>query len=165
MLNTVRLVLFDLDDTLVDTTNGIKPYPELPLRIPLIPHAREVLDELVKSHVLCLITYGEPELQTKKIKRAQLEKYFEDVEIVDSSKGTTKGPAIENILTKYEIEGDKVLVVGNRRSHEIREGKKLGCLTAWFRYGKHADETATTPEDHADFEIEDLRDLAKLGNL
>lgn len=129
-------------------------HPTLPHALPLLPDAREVLEQLRSKYRLYLVTSGAPEVQRKKIQAAGLESDFEFCFTVNGFDGETKSDAFQSILRREGVPAQRLLAVGNRLSQEIRQAKLLGGLTCYFRHGEHSVETPQTPEERPDFIID-----------
>ncbi|MCE3011355.1 MAG: hypothetical protein LW875_12170, partial [Proteobacteria bacterium] len=96
-------LIFDLDDTLIDTSSILIPIADSPsyadkIRgpIPLFKDARENLVILSKKYDLYLLTQGNPEIQKQKIKSAKIEKFFKEIFLVDSHFGDSKENFFKN---------------------------------------------------------------------
>ena len=81
-MGKVKVVFFDLDDTLLDTSKILIPIfgtPAFEARIkealPLMPGARETLDQLAAKYLLFLITQGETRIQQQKIQSLGIESF------------------------------------------------------------------------------------------
>ena len=102
----------------------------------LFPDTMASLDELKRiGYKLFLVTFGNREMQEKKIKALGLEKAFDKIIITDNPLGKEK--CFREILTKYDLEPEQVLCVGDKIKDEIEVGKKLGMYTALMKHGRH----------------------------
>ena len=93
-------------------------------QVDLFPHVTETLAHLARSYPMMIITKGDLLDQTEKVKRSGLQPYFSQVEIVDE-----KTPEIyAKILTKYNIDLQNFLMVGNSIRSDIRPVLALGGI-------------------------------------
>ena len=162
----IRLIIFDLDDTLLDTTQLLIPIArteafEKRIRqpLPLMEGALDNLEALSKKYKLALLTQGRAEAQKLKISSTGIEKYFEIIRIANPELKETKESFFREIVESLKIAPGTSLSVGNRRTTDIREAKRVGILTCLFRYGEHQNEVAEIPEDVPDFEVSHHKEL------
>ena len=102
----------------------------------LFPDTMASIDELKRiGYKLFLVTFGNREMQEKKIKTLGLEKAFDKIIITDNPLGKEK--CFREILTKYDLEPEQVLCIGDKIKDEIEVGKKLGMHTALMKHGRH----------------------------
>ena len=102
----------------------------------LFPDTMASIDELKRiGYKLFLVTFGNREMQEKKIKALGLERVFDKIIITDNPLGKEK--CFREILTKYDLEPEQVLCVGDKIKDEIEVGKKLGMHTALMKHGRH----------------------------
>ncbi len=140
-------------------------HASLPNEIPLLPGAKDNLEQLTKNYRLFLLTGGDENTQKQKLIKAKIQDYFTEVVVAGAAWRYNKKAVIENWLQKNQLLADKTLSIGNRLNDEIRASKILGLSTCHFKYGEHADET---PQDHfenADFEINNHSELIKTCKL
>lgn len=132
---------------------GIEAFynPPLPEKLDLLPGAFENLEKLKSRYDLYLVTSGALPTQKEKVKRAGIEKYFRGLYFLDSFKKERKQRAFQEILDTQKIQPTELLVIGNRLSQEIRDGKIVGGVTCYFKYGEHVGEVE---QDH--FEKPDI---------
>lgn len=165
----IRLVVFDLDDTLLDTTSLLIPIantPEFEKKIreplPLMPGALENLQLFSRKFKLNLLTQGRTEAQKQKVESLSIAHFFSTMYFADPRKNQSKGEFFQQIWKSSGLPAEKIMSIGNRRSTDIREAKKWGMTTCLFHYGEHDNETAQVPEDNPDFTVQNhsqLRDL------
>ncbi len=153
-------IVFDLDDTLLDTTHLLLPIAKTPAfadkinqPLPLMDGARENLEYLGGKYSLYLLTFGDPKIQESKVRSMGIEKYFFQVFFADPSKSESKFQYFKKIKLSLKLTDAEFLSIGNRRSTDIRDAKKNGGLTCLFKYGEHSFDAIQQPEDHPDFEI------------
>ena len=168
----LKLLIFDLDDTLLDTTRLLLPIARTPAfekrilqTLPLMEGAEENLNYLQKKYQLVLLTQGRPEAQKQKVASLKIETYFKGLYFVDPSQKQTKGQSVQKILRTFAVSAQEVLSIGNRRHTDIRESKQQGTWTCLFRYGEHQNEVVEIPADQPDFEVHHHQDLIKICQL
>ncbi len=172
--NNKRLYLFDLDDTLCDTSGWKKSWSEetdyFRLRLQFMPDAKEVLSVLDGPKVL--VTAGDKVTQTQKSLllgvRLGLENIFSEIHIVE--KNEDKEDAFRAIAKQYRenshendrIWGRHVVVIGNRIDSEIYYGNMLGFTTVRMLHGSYA---AARPANLFQIPHHTIRNLGALLRL
>ena len=102
----------------------------------LFPDAMDSINELKRiGYRLYLVTFGKREMQEKKVKVLGLESAFDEIIITENPQGKEK--CFKKILTKYGLEPEQVLCVGDKIKDEIEVGKRLGMSTALMKHGRH----------------------------
>ena len=102
----------------------------------LFPDTMASIDELKRiGYKLFLVTFGNREIQEKKIKVLDLESAFDEIIITENPLGKEK--CFKEILAKYGLEPEQVLCVGDKIKDEIEVGKRLGMSTALMKHGRH----------------------------
>lgn len=132
----VKLIIFDLDDTLYDRFGQLdETYRNLP-NIKLFDDAIYVLKSVKVPKIL--VSFGDYAIQQKKIEVLGLRKYFDEVDICATI--GEKKKLFEGIVKKFRIKDPKeVVVVGDRIDSELRFGKMLGFVTIRLIWGKYKD--------------------------
>ncbi len=164
-----KLLIFDLDDTLLDTTGILIPIArtlafEKRIRepLPLLPGALENLQFLAKKYDLALLTQGRTDAQQLKVQALGIASYFKAQFFADPSRNESKAQMFLRIQKQWNISSHEMLSIGNRRMTDIREAKKMGAQTCLFKYGEHQNEVIEIPEDQPDFEVDHHRDLIRI---
>ncbi|MGI9101873.1 MAG: HAD family hydrolase [Terriglobales bacterium] len=114
-----------------------------------------------------VVTFGRPETQHQKVRALGLEEECSIEEIryvgLGGEAGTgTKKAVFGEILRQAGMPADRVLVVGDRPSGEIRAARELGMRTVRMRHGEFAALEAECEGERADFEIVEIGDLLRL---
>lgn len=167
-----KLIIFDLDDTLLDTTQLLIPIAgtlEFEKRIqeplPLLDGALRNLQILKDQYQLALLTQGRPDAQTKKIQSTGILNYFLKIYIADPKKNENKALYFPRIAQEFSIRPEYILSIGNRRHTDIREAKKVGMQTCLFHYGEHSDESIEQIEDQPDYVVKNHSELLEICKL
>lgn len=222
------LIIFDLDDTLIDTTGSITPYmlelaltkmrraglevgdPEealatlkrldgssesaahtlqefleilgagekffeighrevygpLPPEIPVFPleGAVKLLEDLVDSDQLALVSTGIFEQQLFKLKKAGIDStIFSKIMI---SPDRDKKPHYQAVLEELGFSPSQTFVCGDRIKRDLRPAKELGCKTVQMKWGRGLAESLLMPSSpEVDFCIRTLSQLKELLKL
>ncbi len=102
----------------------------------LFADTMDSINELKRiGYKLFLVTFGNREMQEKKINFLGLERAFDEIIITENPQGKEK--CFKEILTKYDLEPEQVLCVGDKIKDEIEVGKRLGMSTALMKHGRH----------------------------
>ena len=75
-----------------------------------------------------IVTAGFPKQQLSKVKMLGIADDFEDVHVVDVSKTSKKEIFIE-LIEKYSLQKDEILIIGDDAESEIKYGLELGIET------------------------------------
>ena len=157
-MSTIKHLIFDLDDTLLDTTGLLIPLKDTPNflsrisePLPLMPGAWENLQYLKSKYRLYLLTQGQKELQKIKIKSLGIESLFHSIDIMDPHLNQTKRQYFESFTERFGALAQEVMSIGNRRSTDIGPAKEMGFVTCWFAYGEHQDEEIKNPNEKTNF--------------
>ena len=125
------LIVFDLDDTLYDSTGYGSKEESGVLDISLFDGASNLLEDVRFEKIL--VTRGKPSLQNAKIDALNIRSYFKKIFI----------PPTDDEKEKYFSEIFSVhnprstIVIGNRIDCELRYGKIMGAKTVLFKHGKY----------------------------
>jgi len=126
------------------------------------PGVIPTLIQLKKKYTLAVITDA-PRLQAwLRMVSMKLEDFFDLViTAADVRKQKTSTAPYRAALNALKIKPEEALMIGDRVERDIKTAKSLGIKTCLARYGdiKKTEKGLSG----ADFEIEDIRDLLKLG--
>ncbi len=135
----MRLAIFDLDDTLFDSTGqlaGSDEIEDIKLISPFtdaLPTLKDLKDKKIKT---ALVTYGYENVQNEKLKALKVNEYFDDI-IICKEPGK-KFDAFKDLAEKYPIDDIKdIFVIGDRIDREIMFGNMLGMVTIRYHFGKY----------------------------
>lgn len=102
----------------------------------LFPDTLDSINKLKRiGYKLFLVTFGSRDIQERKIKALGLERAFDEIIITENPQGKEK--CFKVILTKYNLNPEQVLCVGDKIKDEIEVGKRLGMSTALMQHGRH----------------------------
>ena len=169
---TITSIAFDLDDTLLDTSRILIPVAGTPefesligKPLPLMPGAKDNLESLKNKYRLFLVTQGDQKVQNQKIASLGIESYFREIYVAKAVPADAKRECFSKIFSTHHLLPQQMLAIGNRRSSEIRQAKKLGAWTCLMHHGEHINEPIEEPEDIPDFEIFNHQQLIKICQL
>src|SRR5690554_560034 len=102
-----------------------------------------------------LVTAGFTKLQWSKISKLELDKDFTECFVLDPEKtDKTKKDIFVDILQKYSLQPDEVLVVGDDLDSEIKGGNELGIDTVLYdfsgKYGGSNENDGRIIDNHKD---------------
>jgi FMN phosphatase YigB (HAD superfamily) len=126
-----KVIVFDLDDTLFDSTNQPKDTGGS-WDIKIFDNFLPILKS--DSFINILVTRGDKDRQNRKIDVLRIRKYFADIHIVDSD--THKYETFITIRDAFL--NNEIVVIGNRIDCEIRYGNQLGLKTIHVKHGKYS---------------------------
>jgi len=134
-------------------------------KLALFPGTLPVLRGLKERGVrVFVVSFGDPDTQRAKVAALGLDREpsIDHVFYADTSHVMTKEAFFRSILRNAESDPQRVLVVGDRPSSEIRAGKSLGMHTVRLRGGEFARLKPQGPDEQADFEISKIDAALKL---
>lgn len=153
-LNALEIQRYDLLDILVQRF-GEKRYETWHL----YPESLGILDLLKKSYQLVLITNGISEIQRGKIKKVQVESYFQPI-LVSGELGISKPDPrfFYQAADKAERQYSECIVIGDSVRNDIGGAKNAGMISVWVNRNGHLSRPSITP----DYEIKTLIELPLL---
>ncbi len=126
----------------------------------LLPHAREVLEELAARLPLALLTNGISAVQRGRIERSGIGGFFRAVVISEEVGLAKPDPRIFRLAVDgMGLSAGEVLCVGDSPASDIRGGRLAGLDTCWVRT---PGEEYPPGEPPPDYRIDDLRELPRL---
>lgn len=168
----IEVIVFDLDDTLLDTSELLVPIAgtlaferRIQQTLPMMKDAEENLRYLQDKYTLYLLTQGRVLFQRQKIASLGIEKYFQDCLVFEPTEILNKGHFFRALLQRSTIPAANHLSIGNRRRTDIREAKRAGYKTCFFAHGEHLSEVPEVPEDLSDFEVSNHQQLRNVCRL
>jgi FMN phosphatase YigB (HAD superfamily) len=151
----IGLILWDLDDTLFDTTGQLQGSHEFIDMITLFPEVRDVINSVKCMHAL--VTKGCRELQDRKIGILNIRSLFWKVEVC--AQGVDKLTVFENLIRELRLPPQAAVVIGNRIDEEIKYGNMLGCITIQLRHGKYASQQPRVDKEKPLYAVDSYREL------
>lgn len=131
--------------------NQLAMYPDA------IPNALEAIRELSEVATLAIVSNGVAKVQQSRLKASGLEPYMDDV-FISEKIGVEKPNRrfFEHVLKTLGIEQrEKVLVVGDSLSADIKGGQNAGLATCWCNFNDQPEPTQNKPT----YTIQSLQDL------
>jgi FMN phosphatase YigB (HAD superfamily) len=157
-MNRLKLVIFDLDDTLFDSSGQLKP-PDVGIEsIRLFAGVPETLRDLrAQGFSLAIVSTGDGTLQEKKIQILGLRELVDAVHICDLPE--EKQILFRRCFGDFGVLPSETLVVGDRIDREVQWGNALGCVTAQVLQGRHQHMTPVGELQEARFKIAGIPEL------
>lgn len=154
-----KVFIFDLDDTLFDTTNQLDiTYKNLE-KIIIFDGVIDLLEKIKrKGHDLYLVSCGDVSIQKKKIAVLKIADFFEKIFVVDTP--YEKEEVFAEIVSKNNfLDLKNFFVIGDRLDSEIFFANKLGLKSVRVKQGKRHSQSPTNPLEIPDVEIKSISDL------
>jgi putative hydrolase of the HAD superfamily len=123
----------------------------------LFEHVHETLTALAGRYPLMLITKGDQFEQELKIKRSGVDHYFHSVEIV----GDKDAPGYRLLLSKYNLDPKRFLMVGNSLRSDILPVAELGGVAVYIPY----EHTWSHENSELGSDVNTYRVLENIGQL
>ncbi len=137
--------------------------------ISVFPDVIETLKRLkAQGYRLVLVTFGDKEIQRKKIDVLGLNnRYFDDIVITERNKSQPKKASFQEIMKRYNLQAEEVICVGDKIDDELAASKSLGLVTIMFEHGRHYKAYLKEQNKHIkpDYSIKCMKDLLKLRCL
>ncbi|HTK94893.1 MAG TPA: HAD family hydrolase [Terriglobales bacterium] len=134
-------------------------------KLTLFPSSLHVLRTLAARGVRnFIVSFGDPETQHAKVMALGLheEKSVKKVFYADTGNLMTKDAIFMVIHQHEEKDPQRILVVGDRASSEIKAGNALGFHTARLRHGEFLALDPAGPEEEPDHNIHSIGDVLRL---
>ncbi len=160
----MKLAIFDLDDTLFDSTGQLAGSDEID-DIKLISPFTDVFSTLKdlkdKKIKTALVTYGYENVQNEKVKALKVSEYFDD--IIICKEPDKKFDAFKDLAKKYPIDGTKnIFIIGDRIDREIMFGNMLGMVTIRYDFGKYKNLKPEIDTQIPHYTINSLMEISKI---
>ncbi|MEA3513905.1 MAG: HAD-IA family hydrolase [Nanoarchaeota archaeon] len=123
----------------------------------LFPEVNDMLQELGK-YKLILLTTGRPDAQKKKVELLGIKNHFQDI-IFDDIANSDKGKKMRDILDKYSLKPEEVVVVGDKIFSEIEAANRLGIISVRCMRGRFKDAEPANKQQLPDYKIDNLMEL------
>ena len=138
---------------------------DIPSTFHAFTESGEILSQLKTKYDLYLVTTGDVETQKRKVQLTHLTSFFNAIFYIDHMKGEKKNSAFQQILFRHDGPPARILTIGNRLDHEIREGKRLGFQTCWVKQGEHRFQQPLAQHDRPDFTVDHIREMIRKCQL
>jgi len=117
----------------------------------------ELLESLYKEYKLTIVTNGLTDVQSKRIRKSVIAKYFENIVISEEILIAKPDPGIfeHSIKNINYTDKSKVLMVGDSLTSDIQGGINFGVDTCWYNPNKIVNKTTIKPT----YEISNLMEL------
>lgn len=157
------LVLEKYDIDKGEVENLVKLYREHDLDIGLLPGAEELLIRLKQGNVkLILMTDTRWQVQERKVKALNVEKYFDKIFYTDKY-NTNKSDVelLSKLLDIYKLEPNESALVGDDPDHDFIGAKQIGIKTYRIKQLRLKNVTSTKTYE-ADIVVNSIQELQKL---
>jgi FMN phosphatase YigB (HAD superfamily) len=146
-------LIFDLDNTLIDTHGSRQVYPDV---------QRVIMSFVPKQdHTITLLTAGDSLTQWSKIMRCSLIGYFAAIIVVPEQED--KGRGLSALMAAYPtLFSRQTIIIGDRPDAEITYANQLGCTSVRIVRGKHAERMPACSTEIATHNISSLDLLERI---
>lgn len=154
--HSFKVIIFDLDDTLYDTSSRLDAVTPNYAEMKLFEGGRDILEKIKSKKIL--LTHGDEAIQNRKIDILGVRALFDEIIIV-SSLGD-KLTFFEKMKSEFS-DPKEVAVVGDRRDSEIRFGNMMGFVTILLKQGKYKDNASKDDLEIPTYEIMEFREIVQ----
>lgn len=143
--------------------NQIIDFAKQMLRSPieLLESVEETIEKLSQTHELMIITKGDLFDQESKIARSGLAEYFSKIEIVKEK----DEEIYQKILTKYQIDKDKFVMIGNALKSDILPVLRIGSSAVHIPYHTTWAREIVAEEELKNYNFLQLKGMKNLAEL
>ena len=135
------------------------PMELLPTRTLLVPHAREVLDDLHGRYTLSIVSNGFVEVQYRKIRNSGIAGYFDHIVLSEEAGALKPDKRIfEHALRLNAARPDEALMVGDLYQADIAGAQNASIDQAYFNWRG----TPLPPANAPTYTIRSLRELMEI---
>ena len=145
----IKAIVFDYGHTLLDNENSV-----------LLDKAKNVLELLDQKGILLGLVSGtnKEEFRLQQLYDFEIFPYFKYIKFIPHWDKKDFRP----ILTEFKLKPEEILIVGDRITSEITEGKKLGMKTCRVLRGPEKSYIPSSDFEQPDFTIENLSEVIHL---
>ena len=129
--------------------------------IELLESVEETIEKLSQTHELMIITKGDLFDQESKIARSGLADYFSKIEIVKEK----DEEIYQKILTKYQIDKDKFVMIGNALKSDILPVLRIGSSAVHIPYHTTWAREIVAEEELKNYNFLQLKGMKNLAEL
>lgn len=157
---------FHLWETIYHQAKAIFYERDIPNYIKLEDCVYEMLRNLCQKYKLYLVTQGNLNTQSKKIKILNISHLFSEIFIVPSLQVKNKGEAFQTIEKQNSgLEPKDFMSVGNRVDTDLAPAKALGWTTCWIDQGEHLAIRPVLEIEKPDYVLKSVCDIFKLWSI
>ncbi len=145
----IKSIIFDYGHTLLDNENSR-----------LFDNAERILEQLdQKGVILCLVSgTNKEEFRMQQLYDFGIFPYFKYIKFIPHWDKKDFQP----VLKEFDLKPNEVLVVGDRLTSEITEGKKLGLKTCRVLRGPEKDYIPENDFEKPDYTVENISEVIHL---
>lgn len=162
----MKLWVTDLDNTLCNT-DALKSDMSRLHELSLFDGVENLFKALREKNVpIVILSKGDPGYmgdavyQKSKITHLGLVDKIDDVFIAESD--AQKALLFKKILSKYAVEPEEVVMIGDRRDSEVSIGREFGAKTIWFTFGKYNQDNEAPEGVHVAHTYKDVLELLSI---
>ena len=134
------------------------PLPAM-FRVPMTPHAQEILEFYKDLCPLAIVTGGHPPFQLDKLKKAGIDSsFFSMIGIPEDSK---KKPYYQALQEKFCLPPQEIWVCGDRIEMDLKPAFELGFKTVHMRWGRGALLQTEKWIHHSINDLSELKEIIK----
>ncbi len=137
---------------------------ELPSNLSPFDDVRSILTNLSKENKLGLVTFGNKTQQLKKIELLGLLDYFDYVKVSESGH-LSKQYFFKDFISKFNLNSDEVICIGDRIDSEIRDANNLGMYTVQYYHGRRKDLIPMGESEVPDYVIKSNSEILKIVDI
>ena len=128
---------------------------------PVMPHARNVLEQMASSYRIALLTKGERAVQQKRIDLSKLAPYFALIRIVEEKNSS----AFEAVLRDLNSRPGVAWSVGNSLPSDIIPAREIGMSAVWIDSHVWGHERSFDGQRIADAGVRVATDLSEVPTI
>ena len=138
-----------IEDAQLATEIGKEYLDLLPTRTELVPFARELLDYLYAKYPLTIVSNGFIEVQYRKLKTCNLEKYFSHVVLSEAAQALKPDKQIfEYALQLNNATAAETIMIGDSFEADIRGAQNAGIDQIFFNLNNEVSEKFNSATYH-----------------
>ena len=148
-----------IDDAKLATEIGKEYLDLLPTRTELVPFARELLDYLYAKYPLTIVSNGFIEVQYRKLKTCNLEKYFSHVVLSEAAHALKPDKQIfEYALQLNHATAAETIMIGDSFEADIRGAQNAGIDQIFFNLNDEVSEKFNS----ATYQVQRLEEILQI---
>lgn len=124
----------------------------------LIDGAKELLENLAKNYVLCIVSNGMPNIQHPRLKKSGIDKYFKHIFISEEMGAQKPSTAFfDKVFECIKAKKEDCLVIGDSLTSDIAGGNNYGIDTCYY----NKDGKSSTLATYCISSLDELYDILK----